>query len=47
VHAYEEILACESFVNEAEIGGDHHRVRVLDEHRGHRRAVAEVSAVAG
>ena len=47
VHADEEVLAGEALVDQPQLRRDHHRVRVLDEHRGHRGAVAQVPPVAG
>ena len=47
VHADEQVVAREAAVHLAEVGGDAHRVGVLDQQRRDRRPVAEVAAVAG
>ena len=47
VHAHEEVLSREALVDQTELRCDHHRIRILDEHRGHRRPVAEGAPVTG
>ena len=46
VDADEQILAREALTNETRIGGDDHRVGVLDEQRGDGRPLAEIAGIA-
>ena len=45
--ADEEIVAREALAHLEMLGGHHHRVGVLHEHGGDRRAVAEIGGIAG
>ena len=47
VDADEQVVAGKALTHETEFRGDHHRIGILDEECGNRRAVAEVAAVAG